>query len=98
VPFKVGDRWQPVIDLNSGVVVDWPSGVEADIHFKVCDDGLYYLLDENKLAIAERDGYVPDGLCHGDIGYGDYIIFKIAGDGKIEDYRNLIDHEEFEAV
>jgi len=99
VPFKEGDMWMPTIDIASGVVIGWPAGVEASFHFKVCDAGTYHLLDEEKNVIASRyDNYVPSGLCHGDNGYGDYIIFNVASNGKIEKYRNLIDYEEFEAV
>ncbi len=35
-----------------------------------------------------RSHYVPDAfLCHGDTGYGDYIIFKVGADGKIEGWK-----------
>lgn len=88
-PFKSGGRWCPVICLAKGMVIDWPQGVTADIHFKVCDAGEYWLLDENKNRIAKWAGYyVPnDFLCHGGQGYGDYIILKIGGDGNIKGWR-----------
>lgn len=88
-PFRTGDNWAPKIELNSGRVVDWPEGLNADIHFKVCDDGEYWLLDDKKNRIAKWNGfYVPnDFLCHGDSGYGDYIIMKIDVNGNIEDYK-----------
>lgn len=88
-PFRKGGTWRPVIRLSDGLVMDWPEGMTADIHFKVCDQGEYWLLDENKNRIAKWAGfYVPtDFLCHGDQGYGDYIIFKVGADGKIEKYR-----------
>ncbi|TPN03825.1 hypothetical protein FJ973_29730 [Mesorhizobium sp. B2-1-3] len=82
-----GDVWHVKIDLPTGKVVDWPEGTEADIHYKVCDDGEYWLLDGDGNKIAYREGYVPgDFLCHGDNGYGDYIILKIGPDGQIADY------------
>lgn len=32
--------------------------------------------------------YVPDDfLCHGDRGYGDYIIMDVSGDGQIAKYE-----------
>lgn len=89
IPFKDGDTWKPVIDLVLGIVVGWPSGVVADIHYKVCDAGEYWLLDENKNRIAKyKDYYVPDEiLCVGENGYGDYIIFKVAENGSILGWR-----------
>lgn len=91
-PFADGEIWRPVIDIDSGVIVDWPKDVKARIHFKVCDSGSYYLLDSDKNEIARiEENYVPNGLCHGDTGYGDYIIFSVNGDGSIKDYKNKID-------
>lgn len=85
IPLRVGDSWRPVIDLSDGQIQDWPAGVTAEVHYKVCDEGLYWLLDKNKQRIAKWRGYyVPDNiLCVGSRGYGDYIIFKIGADGKI---------------
>lgn len=84
-PLRKGDRWCPVIRLDDGVVMDWPTGTVADIHFKVCDDGEYWLLDAERKRIAKWTGfYVPDDfLCRGDTGYGDYIILTIGPDGCI---------------
>jgi hypothetical protein len=85
IPFRNGDLWEPVIELATGRVMNWPEGTEADIHYKVCDDGEYWLLDESKNRIAKwRGHYVPDDiLVVNDNGYGDYIIFKIGVDGVI---------------
>ena len=89
IPFRFGDLWCPVIRLSDGLVMGWPEGKLAEVYYKVCDEGKYYLLDDQKHRIAERtDYYVPDKfLCHGDDGYGDYIILKINGDGVISDYK-----------
>lgn len=87
IPGRDGDTWVAMIDLATGVIVGWPEGTTADIHYKVCDDGEYWLLDADGKKIAYREGYVPgDFLCHGDNGYGDYIILKIGPDGQIADY------------
>lgn len=45
IPFRQGDLWKPVIELETGRVIDWPQGTEAKIHFKVCDQGEYWLED-----------------------------------------------------
>lgn len=89
IPFKRGECWCPVIRLEDGMVMDWPAGTRANIHYKVCDSGEYWLLDENRQRIAKWSGYyVPnDFLCHGDEGYGDYIIFKVTADGSIDKWR-----------
>lgn len=85
IPHRKGGNWCPVIRLADGHVMDWPEGTTADIHYKVCDAGEYWLLDENRQRIGKWAGfYVPgDFLCHGDVGYGDYIIFKVDGAGQI---------------
>ena len=85
IPLRDGDGWKPIIELATGSVLNWPEGVEADIHYKVCDAGQYWLQNEAGKRIAKwKDFYVPNNiLCVGDNGYGDYIIFNIGGDGRI---------------
>lgn len=96
IPFREGDIWAPVIRLSDGLVVGWPAGMTADIHYKVCDQGEYWLLDEGRRRIAKwGDHYVPDDfLCHGARGYGDYIIFTVGPDGFVKGWkRPAIDEE-----
>lgn len=100
-PFRVGDHWCPVIELETGIIQGWKTGMTAFIHFKICDDGEYWLLDENRKRIAKWSGdYVPDKyLCHGDKGYGDYIILDIDKNGKIIDYKKpRIDCSDWKAI
>jgi len=89
IPARVNENWRPVIRLADGLVMDWPQGTTADIHYKVCDAGEYWLLDDERKRVAKWAGfYVPgDFLCHGYNGYGDYIIFKVGADGLIAQYR-----------
>lgn len=76
-------RWQPVIDVEEGCIVDWPRGVTAEVSYKVCDDGNYTLLDAEKNEIVTVQSYVPD--CIGED--GDYIVMSIDKDGHIDGFR-----------
>ena len=88
MPFRFGDKWCLTIRLEDGWIVNWPDGTAADIHYKVCDQGEYWLAAEDSRVAKWRSHYVPDAfLCHGDTGYGDYIIFKVGADGKIEGWK-----------
>lgn len=101
IPFRTGALWTPVIDLDSGTVVGWPEGVEANVHYKVCDAGEYWLQDASRTRVLKWLGhYVPNSfLCVGDSGYGDYIIFKVAKDGTIPGWtRPDIDPEQWEKI
>ena len=101
VPMRVGDAWCPRIDLERGSVVDWPPGLVAAVHCKVADRGEYWLQDDEGNDIAKwLSYYVPDAyLCHGDRGYGDYIILNVDGNGCIKDYRRpVFDAEQWEPV
>lgn len=85
-----GLYWSPVIELDSGNIINWDNGVEASVCIKVRDNGRYLLLDVNKSAIYSRDDeYVPDAyLVHSiEQGYGDYIQFDVCEDGKIFNYK-----------
>jgi len=87
MPFRVADNWAPMIELDSGKIVDWPVGTTADIHYKVCDQCVVKILDADKVLITEFDGYVPRILCPKKPGYGDYIIMDVNADGYIQNWR-----------
>lgn len=94
IPLRVKDAWCPTIDLETGTIQDWPAGTTANIHYKVCDAGLYKLLDAEKKVVREIDGYVPTMMSPGGSGYGDYVIMTIGPDGKIENWS--VDLEPFQ--
>lgn len=87
IPSRVGDDWCPVIDLETGVVENWPSGIIASTHYKVCDAGRYALLDADRNEVCAVAGYVPEIMSPGGRGHGDYVIMKIGPDGVIENWR-----------
>lgn len=94
MPLRVKDAWCPTIELETGTIQDWPAGTIANIHYKVCDAGLYKLLDAEKKVVREIDGYVPTMMSPGGSGYGDYVIMTIGPDGKIENWS--VDLEPFQ--
>lgn len=87
IPFRVGDVWKLIIELETGQILNWPKGIEATINYKVCDAGIYRLLNENFETVVEQDGYVPSMLCPKCEGYGDYIIMDIDRDGFIQGWN-----------
>lgn len=93
IPFAVNDTWCPVISLDTGVIVDWPQGTTASVHYKVCDAGRYSLLDPLKSTVLTIDGYVPRIMSPKANGYGDYVIMDIGADGAIANWR--VDLEAF---
>lgn len=86
IPCRVGDCWSPLIDLDTGIIKDWPANTIADIHYKVCDAGEYTLLADDLAEVKSIEGYVPDVMCPQDDGYGDYIIMHIGPDGAIANF------------
>jgi hypothetical protein len=87
IPLRVGDYWIPTIMLETGQILDWPEGTTASIHYKVCDDGRYYLLAPNGGIAAMIDGYVPKIMCPKDSGFSDYVIMDVGPDGRIADWH-----------
>lgn len=81
--FNGGYRWQPIIDIESGFIVDWPAGVKAKVHYKICDDGTYSLLNKDMEEIVKVNSYVP--YCLGE--EGDYIVLAIEPNGHIENFH-----------
>lgn len=78
-----GGNWCPVIDLDTGIIEGWPAGTVASIHYKVCDDGDYALLDAERNVVMAIEGYVPNIMCPEGGGFGHYVIMEIDGNGRI---------------
>lgn len=87
MPCRDGDYWKPIIELETGKIINWEIGKTADVHYKVCDNGIYRVLDENKEEITSTDGYVLDCLSPEENGYGDYIIMKVDKNGIIQSWK-----------
>lgn len=83
-PLRNGDVWKAYVNIDTGIIRDWPAGKTGDMHMKVCDSGEYTLFDPLGSPIAERSDYVPNGLIPGE--YGDYISLKIGANGKITNW------------
>jgi hypothetical protein len=84
-----GNTWKVRVRLADGRIEGWPEGMAASIHYKVCDEGEYWLSDDSGARVAKWKGYyVPnDFLCHGEEGFGDYIIMEVGPDGIIAGYE-----------
>lgn len=87
IPCREGDDWKPIIDVETGIIKNWVQGTTADIHYKVCDDGKYTLVDEKGESIISVQDYVISDLAIGESGFGDYIIMKVDETGKIENWN-----------
>lgn len=84
-PFRKGDVWDIVVDMDTGKIENWPEGVEHSLYMKVCDSGSYLLLDTNREEVGSIiEDYVPSAV-PGE--YGDYISLEIAGDGTITNWK-----------
>jgi len=87
-PLRKDDVWAADIDIDSGVIKNWPAGESRSMYVKVCDGGTYELLDDKGVSVAKLENeYVPHGLIPGD--YGDYVDFSIAEDGRITNWDNM---------
>ena len=92
IPCREGDNWAPRIRLDTGVIENWTQGTTAKTYYKICDAGLYQLLDGEGTVLFSYEGYVPDCLSPLDNGFGDYAILDIGPDGAIKGWtRDLSD-------
>lgn len=85
MPCAEGEYWKPVIVAKTGQILNWTKGVEANVHYKVCDECGMTVKHGNVNLIFDED-YVPDFLCPKEEGYGDYIIMDIDKDGFIQNW------------
>lgn len=86
-------RWQPLIEIETGQILNWKKGVKASVLYKVCDEFACDLLDADRKKVYSYEGYVPDFMCPREEGYGDYIDMWIDEEGFIKDWdKNLVKH------
>lgn len=84
-PLRKGDMWSAIIDIDNGMILDWPKGTKGELYMKVCDEGSYYLLDESgNTVLSIEEDYVPNELLPGE--YGDYLDLDINEDGYINNW------------
>lgn len=86
IPFREGDYWCPIIDIDTGIIENWPIGTTAQVHYKCCDDGEYWLIADDGSEFNRTNEYVPNILDIYKESYGDYIILNIDENGQIEDW------------
>ena len=95
IPLRNGDYWCPVIDLETGIIKEWPQGKTANVHYKCCDDGDYWLVTDEGEEIKSRGYYVPNILDIYKESFGDYVILNIDENGKIADWPTIHNISDF---
>ena len=99
IPDRSGDSWCPTIDIRTGQILCWPTGTTAKIHYKVCDEGDYWLSCDGKRVAELSRRSVPDILCPGDLPDGDCIVMKVDSSGRIANWDvTQLDNNEWEAT
>lgn len=93
IPCRVGNRWCPEIDIETGVIKNWIKGVTANIHYKICDDGVYSFWGSEGKPVIVKNSYVLACLSPEEDGFGDYIIMSVNEEGLIRgwDKDSVID-------
>lgn len=90
IPCIIDGRWCPLIDIDTGIILNWEKGVTASVHYKVCDGGLYALVDDMGKIITSVAGYVPKMMYPKEDGFGDYIIMDIDENGRIDKWTPIL--------
>lgn len=81
-------RWKPIIDVETGIIINWKKGVTSSVHYKVCDDCMItYKKGDEDLCSNDDYLYVPPFLSPKEEGYGDYIIMDIDENGQISNWK-----------
>lgn len=91
IPCKEGELWKPIINIETGTIINWELGKKANVHYKVCDCCSWSINNNEGVDLIVQNEYVPNILCPKECGYGDFIIMDIDDNGVIDRWnKNLI--------
>lgn len=80
-------RWDILIDIKDGKILNWKLGNYASVYYKAVDEGIYTAYDNNMRIVKEFEGYVPKLMDFDDndghYGFGDYVGLDIDKNGYI---------------
>lgn len=90
-------RWQPIINVDEGKILNWPKGITAKAYYRVFDNMSLMFLNCNmqpyswydsyqRKMVNKYSGYVPDILCYNCHTYSEYVSLEIKDDGTIVDF------------
>ena len=85
--------WVASVNIDTGEISGWPAGDARKMHVKVCDAGIYSLIDADGNEVIKFAGYVPHGVVPGS--YGDYVELEIDERGVITNWPKSPDVSDF---
>ena len=86
-PCTEGHQWKPIIDVNTGQILNWSADRKFWVFGKVCDEFKCKVKGINDEVLIDYEGYVPNCMSINDKGYGDYIDMIVNPDGIIQDWE-----------
>lgn len=88
IPFNDENRWMLIIDIDKGIIRNWPKNTMAEICLKVSDHGSYYLKNKNgDIILSIENFYVPSILCIEEPKYHKFISINITEKGRIKKWE-----------
>ena len=95
IPLRDGDNWCPIINIDTGMIENWEKGKTAEVHYKCCDDGEYWLIADDGFELKYPKYHVPKILDLTGEGFGDYVIMNIDSQGEICNWNGSNDIRDF---
>lgn len=80
-------QWRPIIDINTGKILNWSTDKRFWVFGKVCDEFKCKVKNGDGDTIIDYEGYVPSCMSINDEGYGDYIDMIVNTDGTIKNWN-----------
>lgn len=79
--------WCPVIDIDTGEIINWNKGTTASVKYLSYDDNYIRFSDADDNTVQIYSGYVPKILDQNDEGSGHYISLDIDENGFIKNFH-----------
>jgi hypothetical protein len=93
---RQSERWCADVDIKTGQIKNWITGMYGTLFAKVTDQGNYWLLDGLGNIIKSISGYVPNKAIPPVDGYSDYVKLNIDFNGRITNWYKEPDFSKFD--
>lgn len=95
IPCRDDNYWNPIIEVDSGKIINWRENTKADIQYELWRDIKCTFFDSEGNEVLKIEGYMPDLMLPTGYGYSNLILMDVDENGVIQRWNpDLFDFDD----